>query len=175
MSNQNKNLIYIGAGLLFILFYTRKRIMSSLESLIKKFEGLKLKSYQDQKGIWTIGYGSIYNLDEKRPVKQNDIISEETALRWLKKEIENKQSEINKLIKVPVNQNQLDSITSFAYNIGVNALKKSTLLNLLNSGADKNLVANQFLRWNKINVNGKLIESKGLTNRRTLEKNLFLS
>jgi len=175
MSNQNKKLFFIGAGLLFILFFSRKKIMSNIESIIKKFEGLLLKAYQDQKGIWTIGYGSIYNPDEKRPVRQNDVISEETALRWLKKEISEKQKEINKLIKVPVNQNQLDSITSLAYNIGTNALKKSTLLKLLNSGADKNLVANQFLRWNKINVNGKLVESKGLTNRRTLEKNLFLS
>jgi len=175
MSNQNKKLFYISAGLLLILFYSRKKIMSSLESLIKKFEGLKLKAYQDQKGIFTIGFGSTYNIDENRPVIESDIITEKTALRWLRYEIANKQLEIKKLIKVSVNQNQLDSITSLAYNIGINALKKSTLLNLLNSGSDKNDVANQFLRWNKIKVNGKLIESKGLTNRRILEKNLFLS
>ena len=50
------------------------------------------------------------------------------------------------------------------------AFASSTLLRLLNSGADKKLVADQFLRWNK--VQGK--EVKGLTNRRKLERELFL-
>ena len=27
-------------------------------SLIKSFEGLRLKSYQDSVGVWTIGYGA---------------------------------------------------------------------------------------------------------------------
>ena len=64
----------------------------------------------------------------------------------------------------------LDSLTSFAYNIGTGAFKKSTLLRLLNAGSNKNLVADEFLKWNK--VNGHIVP--GLTNRRILEKELFL-
>ena len=62
------------------------------------------------------------------------------------------------------------ALVSLAYNIGTGAFASSTLLRLLNSGADKKLVANQFLRWNK--VQGK--EVKGLTNRRIIERELFL-
>jgi GH24 family phage-related lysozyme (muramidase) len=42
---------------------------------------------------------------------------------------------------------------------------------MLNSGTDKNLIAAQFIRWNK--VKGK--EVPGLTNRRKLEAELILS
>ena len=74
------------------------------------------------------------------------------------------------MIKVPITENMMAAITSLAYNIGTGAFGSSTLLRLLNQGADKNLVADQFLRWNK--VQGK--EVKGLTNRRKLERELFL-
>lgn len=147
---------------------------SQAENLIAKFEGKKLKAYPDMKGIWTIGYGSTFNYDQNRPVIKTDVIDDATALRWLKKEVANKQSEIKKFLKVPVTQNQLDSLTSLAYNIGINAFKNSTLLKLLNSGSNKLLVADQFLLWNKITKDGKKIESKGLTNRRKAEKELFL-
>jgi lysozyme len=147
---------------------------SIAEDLIKNFEGKKLKSYQDSVGVWTIGYGSIFNIDENRPVKKGDIISEETALRWLRFEIAQKQVDLKKLIKVPVTQNQIDSITSLAFNIGTNAFKRSTLLKLLNAGTDKKIVADQFLKWNKGTIKGKLQVIPGLTNRRILERNLFL-
>lgn len=143
---------------------------SQAENLIMQFEGKKLKAYKDSGGKYTIGFGSTFNYDFNRPVLASDVITEETALKWLRYEISNKQSELKKLIKVPITQNQLDSLTSLAYNIGIYAFKKSTLLHLLNNGSAKTLVADQFLRWNK--VDGKPV--KGLTNRRQLEKELFL-
>lgn len=143
---------------------------SQAENLIIQFEGKKLKPYKDIGGMWTVGYGSTFNYDENRPVNETDIINEETALKWLKIVIAKKQAEIKKLVKVPINQNQLDSLTSLAYNIGSGAFKNSTLLKLLNSGSNKSLVADQFLLWNK--VNKKPIA--GLTKRRKLEKELFL-
>ena len=82
--------------------------------------------------------------------------------------------QIKQLVKVPINQNQLDALTSFSYNLGIGALKSSTLLKLLNSGADKYTVANQFLRWNKALIDGQYIEVLGLTRRREAERVLFL-
>jgi lysozyme len=169
----NKKTVIIAGAILILLLFMQP-IESQAEDLIKAFEGKKLKAYQDSAGIWTIGYGSIFNYDQNRQVQQGDEIDDQTALTWLRHEISTKRSEIKKLVKVPVTVNQLDSLTSFAYNIGINAFKTSTLLNLLNAGKDKNTVANQFLRWNKARVNGKLVEIKGLTNRRILEKELFL-
>ena len=148
---------------------------SQAESLIAFWEAKRLKAYPDQKGIWTIGFGSTFNYDANRPVIKSDVIDDATALKWLRHEISNKQTEVKKLVKVPLNQNQLDSLTSFAYNIGINAFKNSTLLKLLNAGNNKLMVADQFMIWNKItDKTGKKVVSNGLTNRRKAERELFL-
>lgn len=143
---------------------------SKAASIIAIFEGKKLKAYQDQGGVWTIGYGSTYNIDEKRPVQQGDTITDATALRWLKTFTGNLQADIKALVKVPVTQNQLDSLTSLAYNIGPFAFKGSTLLRTLNAGKPKIEVADQFLRWKFV----KGVENRGLINRRLKERELFL-
>ena len=143
---------------------------SKAASIIAIFEGKKLKSYKDQAGVWTIGFGSTYNIDEKRPVKEGDTITEATALRWLKTITADLQANIKKLILVPVTQNQLDSLTSLAYNIGPTAFAESTLLEMLNAGKPKIQVADQFLRWNKV----KKVVNQGLVNRRLKERELFL-
>ena len=137
---------------------------------IQQFEGLKLKAYKDSVGIWTVGFGNIFNLDTGNPIKEGDEISLETAERWLKIEVDNLQAKMRKVITVPLNDNQWTALTSLAYNIGFGAFKRSTLLRLLNAGASKEEVAKQFLRWNK--AGGK--EIKGLTNRRQAEYNLYL-
>ena len=137
---------------------------------IQQFEGLKLKAYKDSVGIWTVGFGNIFNLDTGNPIKEGDEISLETAERWLKIEVDNLQAKMIKVITVPLNDNQWTALTSLTYNIGFGAFKRSTLLRLLNAGASKEEVAKQILRWNK--AGGK--EIKGLTNRRKAESNLFL-
>lgn len=143
---------------------------STAEILIARFEGKRLKPYLDSGNIWTVGYGSTYNIDAKRPVNQTDIIDDATALRWLKTQVGTFQNQVKAAIKVPVNQNKVDSLTSLAYNIGINAFRNSTLLRLLNEGKPDIEVADQFLRWNK--VNGLI--SNGLTIRRKAERDLFL-
>jgi lysozyme len=143
---------------------------SKAASIIAIFEGKKLKAYQDQAGIWTIGYGSTYNIDENRKIKKGDTITEATALRWLKTITANLQADIKKLVTVPVTQNQLDSLTSLAYNIGPTAFQNSTLLKILNAGKPKIEVADQFLRWNIV----KGVVNQGLVNRRSKERELFL-
>ena len=165
MSNKRK--IYIGLAVLLILLIGKK--VSAL-NLIKKFEGLELTSYPDTGGIWTIGYGNTINKDTGQAIKQGDKIDLATAERWLKQDIAEREKYIKPLIKVPITENQKAAIISLAYNIGTGAFAKSTLLRLLNQGADKKLVADQFLKWNKV----KGFEVKGLTNRRKLEKDLFL-
>jgi lysozyme len=165
MSSKKK--IYIAFAVLFILLIGKK--VSAL-NLIKKFEGLELTSYPDTGGIWTIGYGNTINKDTGQAIKPGDKIDLETAERWLKIDVGEREKKIKGLIKVPVSANQMAAMTSLAYNIGTGAFGSSTLLRLLNQGSDKKLVADQFLRWNK--VQGK--EVKGLTNRRKLERELFL-
>lgn len=166
MTPNFKKYAIIGAIVILLLMSTK----STAASIIAVFEGKKLKSYKDQGGVWTIGYGSTYNIDEKRPVQEGDTITDATALRWLKTITGNLQADIKALVKVPVTQNQLDSLTSLAYNIGKTAFTNSTLLKLLNAEAPKLQVADQFLRWNKV----KGVVNQGLVNRRSKERELFL-
>jgi lysozyme len=120
---------------------------------------------------WSVGYGSGFNWDKNRPVQKGDIIDKTTAKRWLLLEAQQNFDKVMQMVKVPINDNQLIALSSFAYNVGNGALNDSTLLKLLNSNADKNIVAAQFDKW--VYAGGAI--SKGLKNRRSAEKKLFLS
>lgn len=72
-----------------------------------------------------------------------------------------------------LNQNQVDALASFTYNVGKFGFAKSSLLTALNS---KLLITEDlFTRWNKVRIDGKLVESNGLTDRRKKEYKLFIS
>lgn len=141
------------------------RMSSKGLSFLKDLEGLKLSPYLDTRGIPTIGVGSTY-YEDNTPVKITDHpITKERALQLLSFHIKKFEDGINSLVKVKLNQNQFDALTSFAYNVGLGAFSKSTLLKLLNSGKYTE-AANEFLSWTK---------QKELTGRRMKEKELFLS
>jgi lysozyme len=141
--------------------------------LIEKFEGLYLKAYLDPAEIPTIGYGAIRYPNGKK-VKLGDQITEQQAEAYLLHECSQFAQRVERLVTVPLNQNQFDALVSFCYNLGDGALAHSTLLRELNkknySGA-----AAQFPRWNKATVNGVLTVLPGLVTRRAEEKALFES
>ena len=140
-------------------------------NLIKHFEGLSLKPYLDVVNIPTIGWGNTFYEDGTKVTLKDKPITEERALKLL--EIVANRDFADKIfpsIKVKVSQSQFDAMVSLAYNIGVGAFLKSTLLKKVNAG-DFAGASEEFLRWNK--ANGK--EVLGLTKRREREKQLFLS
>ncbi|MCE9874106.1 MULTISPECIES: lysozyme [Hafnia] len=138
-------------------------------NLIKQFEGCRLTAYQDSVGVWTIGYGWTQPVDGK-PVGKGMTITQQKADDLLKQGVVQYEAGVHGLVTVQLNQNQYDALVDFAYNLGVNALKGSTLLKKLNTG-DYAGAANEFTKWNK--AGGK--ELAGLTRRREAEKSLFLS
>ena len=178
MTSQTKKILVVTVVALILLSSTMA-VGAKAEELIKRFEAddinKYLKAYIDPVGIPTIGYGSTYNYDAKRGVMLGDIITQQKAVEWLRKETKSIVPKIKALVKVPINQNQLDSLTSFVYNVGIGNFKNSTLLRLLNSGAPKSEVAAQFDRWNKGTVNGEKVVLPGLVRRRSEEKALFLA
>lgn len=132
--------------------------------LIESFEGLRLTAYQDQRGIWTIGYGSTTDVYEGLTITQPE------ADDRLGIDLHNSEQAIYYYVKVPLTQNQFDALVSLIFNIGGGAFKNSTLLGLLNTG-DELGAANQFLVWDKT---GKEV-NQGLLNRRIKERSLFLA
>lgn len=135
-------------------------------TLIKKFEGLRLESYRDPVGIWTIGYGTTKGVTEGLRITKED--AERLLLDDLTKV---RLPELTVLLDVVTSNNELCALLSFCYNVGMGALAKSTLLRKLNSGRPREEVANEFLRWNK--AGGRILH--GLTKRRFAERALFLT
>ena len=139
-------------------------------NLIKEFEGLRLKPYKDAVGISTIGYGNTYYEDGRKVSLSDPAITEERATELLKMVVKRYEDAINRYVQVPITQNQFDALVSFAYNVGNENVRKSTLMKLLNR-KQYTEAADQLLRWNK--AGGKTL--KGLTRRRQAERTLFLS
>jgi lysozyme len=75
------------------------------------------------------------------------------------------------LITKPVTQNQFNALVSFAFNVGVSALKVSTLLKLVNNNPNDANIAKEFMRWNK--AGGRVVQ--GLTNRRIKESAIYFT
>lgn len=137
--------------------------------LVKEFEGLYLKAYKDEVGVWTIGYG-ITNADKaitKVTIKAGLKITEKTADNWLEKALNKKY--LPKVMKYnnkyKWNQNEIDALASFAYNIGsIDALTA-------NGTRSRATIAAKMLQYNK--AGGKVLN--GLTRRRKAERALFLT
>lgn len=137
--------------------------MNDLISLIKIFEGLRLKSYLCPAGVWTIGYGST----------GPDI---GPGLRWTEAQAEARmfrdaQVYWNAARKLcpRLSENQLAAVADFAYNLGASRLAGSTLRRKANAG-DFAGAAAQFQRW----VFAGGIKLPGLILRRDAERSLFL-
>lgn len=137
--------------------------------LIKQFEGYKDKAYLCPAGVATIGYGSTMWNDGRR-VQMGDKITKEGAELLLHWELNNKAVA---LYGLNVNQNQADAILSFVFNLGIGAFQKSTLIKKIRLNPNDPTIRDEFMKWNKERVGGKLIELKGLTRRRTAESNLY--
>lgn len=135
-------------------------------TLIKEFEGLKLRSYRLNGEKWTIGYGHTTS------VKKGDAITPKQAEIFLHEDITLIVKRLNQLITVTVTQNQFDVLCSFVFNIGVGAFSTSTLLKKLNAG-DYHGAAEEFTKWCYVTRVGTKIISSGLLNRRQQEKALF--
>jgi GH24 family phage-related lysozyme (muramidase) len=140
--------------------------------IVKEFEGFRSSAYLDTDGTPVIGYGQ--SKINGRKVRLGDRISPSVANAALEKDLQVIQTEILSTVKVNLNEHQLGALTSLAFNTGVHAITKSTLVRELNQ-QNYLRAANEFTRWNKANIRGKLIRMEGLSRRRHKERELFLT
>lgn len=139
--------------------------MMVTELLINKLmemEGLRLDAYVDAAGVWTIGYGHTKN------VRQGDKISEYWAKELLMQDVAEVEREV-KALGVAKTQGQFDALVSFAFNLGIGNLKRSTLLKCIREGRSMREIKRQFMRW--VVAGGKRL--KGLERRRAWEVKRF--
>ncbi len=138
-------------------------------ALIKQFEGFSARPYLCPAGVPTIGYGATYYPDGRRVTMQDKPVSEADATAMLRSMLASYEAGVSRYVQVPLTQGQFDALVSFAYNLGLAALKSSTLLRLLNARNYAGAAA-QFPRWNR--AGGKVLP--GLTRRREAERVMFL-
>jgi len=146
-----------------------KNISQKGVDFIASKEGFIPHTYIDQAGHPTIGYG--------HKIKSGEIFTNLTktqARQLLEQDVALAVAAINKYVKISLNQNQFDALTSFVFNIGQGAFARSTLLRKLNAG-DYTSAAQEFARWKYITSNGQKLVSNGLVNRRNAEQQLFLT
>lgn len=138
-------------------------------ALIKEFEGLRLKAYKCPADVWTIGYGHTSAAGEPKVIPGMTITKEE-AEEILKRDLVKYEKGVERLVKVQLKQGQFDALVGFAYNAGVGALEKSTLLRKVNAGKFDEVPA-EFMKWTK--AGGR--ELPGLVRRRRAEAKLWRS
>lgn len=135
--------------------------------LIKEFEGLRLKAYLCPARVWTVGFG--HTTSAGPPVVQPGMtITKDQAEEILRSDLTKYEAGVLKLVKVPMTQGQFDALVSFAYNCGVGALAKSTLLKRVNAGRFGAVPA-ELMKWTK--AGGR--ELAGLVRRRRAEAALW--
>ena len=134
-------------------------------SLIKSFEGLRLESYQDSGGVWTIGYGHT-----GPDVGAGQRITAARAEELLRDDVAHAEATVNAMVTAPITQNQYDALVSLVFNIGSGNFSRSQLLAKLNAG-DAAGAAAEFSEW----ITAKGVALGGLVARRAQEANLFRS
>ena len=136
-----------------------------LVSFLKEKEGYRDKAYQDQAGVWTIGYGRTTNPDGS-PIKPGQTTSKEKEDGWLNKRAASERAAVNEYAKkhgYDWSEGQKDALASFRYNVG-------NIDQLTGGGKRTNEEIQQALpQYNK--AGGQV--SEGLVNRRNAELEMW--
>ncbi|HEY4254508.1 MAG TPA: lysozyme [Roseomonas sp.] len=140
-----------------------RQVNDATLALIKQWEGLRLDAYRDVAGVLTIGYGAT------RGVRPGQRITAAEAEAMLRADLERFEATVERLVRVPLNDNQFGALTSFAFNVGAHGFGTSTLLRRLNAG-DYAAVPAELAKWNK--AGGRVVA--GLANRRAAEAGLWV-
>ena len=149
--------------------------------MIKHHEGVRVKPYQCPALIWTVGVGHVIDqshikvkLEERKalpiPDGWNRTLSMGEVDEMLAKDLGSFEAGVRRLCPDGLTPGRLGALTSFAFNVGLGNLQRSTLRMKHNRG-DYEGAAEAFLDWTK--ASGKVL--KGLVTRRNDERALYLS
>jgi len=158
------------------------KISDKCLKMIKHHEGVRTKPYQCPALLWTVGVGHVIDPNHARvpiadrkslpiPSGWDRTLSMDEVDDILQKDLARFVAGVLRLCPETVNnQNHLDALVSFSFNVGLGNLQKSQVRMKYNRG-DFDGAMDELLTWNK--AGGKVL--KGLDSRRKDEKALFLS
>lgn len=148
-------------------------------AMIKHHEGVRYKPYKCPAKLWTIGVGHVlYPEQGKLPIDQRDkfalkiedfrVFSKDEVDSILKKDLQRFVAGVLRYCPDHLNDNRLGALVSFAFNVGLGTLQRSTLRQKHNRG-DFDGVREEFLKFTK--AGGKVLP--GLVKRRNDEIALY--
>lgn len=136
--------------------------------LISRFEGFRPTWYRDSAGVWTIGHGFTEDVDEVDRETTDELTRMESR-RILARQIGCRYGpDVQAAVEVELADHQWWSLYCFTYNVGASALRRSTLLELLNARQEEE-AENEFTEW--VYAGGRVVD--GLVRRREAERALF--
>ena len=130
---------------------------------LKEFEGFRRDAYRDAAGVLTIGYGHT-----GKDVREGDRLTTYGAEQLLMIDLKEHEAAVRRL-NVARTQGQFDALVSFAFNLGIGRLQRSTLLKTIRNGGSKAQIQREFKRW----VFGGGKQLPGLVKRREWEARRF--
>ena len=150
-------------------------------TLIKHHEGVRYKPYRCPAKLWTVGVGHVmYPEQAKLPIAERDNFSlsirdfrtfgKDEVDEILMADLRRFERGVERYCPVQLTQGMFDALVSFSFNVGLGTLQRSTLRQKLLRG-DKEGAAEGFMKYTM--TGGKVL--RGLVNRRSDEKALFLS
>ncbi len=137
-------------------------------ALVQRFEGCRRRAARLPGGGWTVGYGHTASAREGAEVTAEDA---EALLIW---DLDRAGAAVRALTFAPLNQNQFDALTAFAFNIGAERFRGSVALRLVNAGEPLSAAA-ALEAWRNAEFEGSAQVIDGLVRRRAAEKALFLT
>lgn len=143
-----------------------RAVNAAARALIERNEGCVLHAYRDMVNVLTIGFGHTANVSPGQTITQ----AEADALLNTDLETEFAPGVETALAGLPCTDNQFGALVSLGYNIGIGALRGSTVIRLHRAG-DYETAANAFLMWDK--AGGRVVPA--LLRRRGEERALYLT
>jgi lysozyme len=149
--------------------------------MIKHHEGVRYKPYRCPAKLWTVGVGHVLYPNQGRlpldqrdafPLEQNDnrTFSKDEVDGLLAFDLQRFETGITRLFPMVLTTGQNDALTSFAFNLGLGGLQRSTLRQKVIRNEIQE-AADEFLKFTR--GGGKVLP--GLVKRRNDERALFLS
>lgn len=145
-------------------------VNTATRELVKMFEGLRLRAYLCSAGRWTIGWGHTSG------VTAGDSITADEAGEFFEHDLNEAAEHVDRLVRVPLTDNQRGALISFVFNFGAIKFMSSTLREVLNRG-EYDRVPGELRRWTKKtdpHTHQKVVE-RGLVRRREAEVALWMA
>jgi lysozyme len=138
--------------------------------MIKHHEGVRLRPYRCPAGLWTVGVGHLIGDGKSLPEHWNKTFTQEEVDAILAADLVRFERGVLRLCPTALTQGQFDALVSFAFNVGLGSLQRSTLRMKTNRGEIES-AAKEFMKWTK--AGGKVLP--GLVKRRKDESALYSS